>query len=146
MDQAKRITYPDDHDKVVLPWKLFSVIGGTGTGGYVYMLSNHGESRMTGIRLIAIMLTKLRMSVEEAIAELGIIIESVYTNKLEPAEKTKKLRGCMERLLTKRNLRVDLELRLSNERVWTESIGSLGYTFLFPSPRYLVVNKPTDIF
>jgi hypothetical protein len=82
---------------------------------------------MTFIRLIAIMFTKLRMSVEEVITELGIIVEKVYINKLEPAAKTKALRDCMEALLIKRNLPVDL-------RIGTEDHAEgMGYAFCLHS-------------
>ena len=96
---------------------------------------------MTCIRLIAIMLKRLRMSVEEAITEFGIIVEEVYTNKLEPADKTKKLRDCMEGLLTKRNLPVDLELGFTKGFV-----PGRGYIFLFAPLRDLAIDEPTDLF
>ena len=99
---------------------------------------------MTVIRLIAIMLFKLRMSVEEAITELGIIVEEVYINKLEPADKTKKLRDCIERLLIKRELSVDLTLGYSR------GPGSVhrqrGYIFLFPLLQEPAINEPTALF
>lgn len=62
------------------------------------------------IRLIAIMLVKLRMSVEEASEEFATIVDAVYANKLNPAEKTEKLRKCMEALLTKKDLPANLKL------------------------------------
>jgi len=58
------------------------------------------------------MLAKLGMSVDEASEEFFTIVQEVYTPKnLTPAERTKKLRGCMEELLKKKGLPVDLKLR-----------------------------------
>jgi hypothetical protein len=36
MDQARRIDYPDDDTKVLLPCEYFGMIGGTDTGGCVH--------------------------------------------------------------------------------------------------------------
>jgi hypothetical protein len=58
------------------------------------------------------MLAKLGMSVDEASEEFFTIVQEVYTPKnLEPAERTQKLRGCMEGLLKKKGLPVELKLR-----------------------------------
>jgi hypothetical protein len=58
------------------------------------------------------MLAKLRMSVNEASEEFFTIVQKVYTPKnLAPEERTQKLRECMEGLLTKKGLPVDLKLR-----------------------------------
>ena len=58
------------------------------------------------------MLAKLGMSVDEASEEFFTIVQEVYTPKnLTPAERTQKLRECMERLLKKKGLPVDLKLR-----------------------------------
>jgi hypothetical protein len=58
------------------------------------------------------MLAKLGMSVDEASEEFFTIIQEVYTPKnLAPAERTQKLRECMERLLKKKELPLDLKLR-----------------------------------
>jgi hypothetical protein len=58
------------------------------------------------------MLAKLCMSVDEASEEFFSIIQEVYTPRnLAPAERTQKLRKCMERLLKKKGLPVDLKLR-----------------------------------
>jgi len=57
------------------------------------------------------MLAKLGMSVDEASEEFFTIVQEVYTPKnLEPAERTQKLRGCLEDLLKKKGLPVDLKL------------------------------------
>ena len=58
------------------------------------------------------MLTKLGMSVDEASEEFFTIVQEVYTPKnLAPAERTQKLRECMEALLRKKGLPIDLKLR-----------------------------------
>jgi len=58
------------------------------------------------------MLAKLSMSVDEASEEFFTIVQEVYTPKnLAPAERTQKLRKCMEGLLKKKGLPVDLKLR-----------------------------------
>jgi hypothetical protein len=58
------------------------------------------------------MLAKLGMSVDEASEGFFTIIQEVYTPKnLEPAERTQKLRECMEGLLKKKGHPVGLKLR-----------------------------------
>jgi hypothetical protein len=58
------------------------------------------------------MLAKLGMSVDEASEEFFTIVQEVYTPKnLVPAERTQKLRGCLEGLLKKKGLPIDLKLR-----------------------------------
>jgi hypothetical protein len=128
MDQVRRIKHPDDPDKVVLPCDYFDAMGGTDTGGCVLTLTPR-RIQNDRFRLIAIMFSKLRMSVEEAITELGIIVKEVYTTKLEPADKTKKLRNCIEGLLTKRNLSVNLKLGVTKGL----SFQIRGYIFSFRS-------------
>jgi hypothetical protein len=95
----------------------------------MFVLSNKGNLILNLIRLIAIMLVKLRMSVEEATDEFGAIVEAVYANRLNPAEKTEKLRKCVEALLTKRKLPVDL--KLEDEK---QDGRCVGYGSLIPCP------------
>jgi hypothetical protein len=58
------------------------------------------------------MLAKLGMSVDEASEEFFTVIQEVYTpENLAPAERIQKLKECMERLLKKKGLPVDLKLR-----------------------------------
>jgi hypothetical protein len=58
------------------------------------------------------MLAKLGMSVDEASEEFFTIVQEVYTPKnLEPAERTQKLRVCLEGLLKRKGLPVELKLR-----------------------------------
>ncbi|KIM20244.1 hypothetical protein M408DRAFT_82349, partial [Serendipita vermifera MAFF 305830] len=76
------------------PWQHFDLIGGSGTGG-----------------LIAIMLARLRMSVEEASEEFFTITEEVYKNDaLDSPERSRRLRQCMEDLLQRRELPLDAKL------------------------------------
>jgi hypothetical protein len=57
------------------------------------------------------MLSKLRMSVEEASTELLTIVKEVYErDHPSPAHRTRKLRDCMENLLKKKGLLFDLKL------------------------------------
>jgi hypothetical protein len=58
------------------------------------------------------MLTKLGMSVDEACEEFFTLVQEVYApENLAPTERTQKLRGCIEELLKKKGLPVDLKLR-----------------------------------
>lgn len=58
------------------------------------------------------MLSKLRMSVEEASAEFLTIIKEVYEpDHPSPADRVQGLRGCMENLMKKKGLPVDLALQ-----------------------------------
>ena len=66
---------------------------------------------MSPNRLIVIMFTRLRMSVEEASQEFYTIIEEVYKQDvLAPLERTNRLRRCMEDLLTRKGHPVDMKL------------------------------------
>jgi hypothetical protein len=106
----------------------------------MFVLSNKGTLILNLIRLLAIMLVKLRMSVEEATDEFGAIVEAVYANKLNPTEKTEKLRKCMEALLTKRKLPVDL--MLEDEK---QDGRCVGYDSLDSLPG-LIIKEPTALF
>jgi hypothetical protein len=58
------------------------------------------------------MFAKLRMSVEEASAEFLRIVKEVYAPAhCLPADRTQKLRGCMENLMKKKGFPIDLELQ-----------------------------------
>ena len=62
-------------------------------------------------RLIAIMFAKLRMSVEEASEEFCTVIEQVYNaHDPTPSERTGRLRTCMEDIMKKKELPLDLPL------------------------------------
>ncbi|KIM23090.1 hypothetical protein M408DRAFT_28203 [Serendipita vermifera MAFF 305830] len=95
----------DGSDTRTLPCEHFDLIGGSGTGG-----------------LIAIFLTKLRMSVEEASDEFCTITEEVYKQDgLLPSERTDRLRRCMEDLMTRRGF--SIHMRLMDE---TQTDGCAG--------------------
>jgi hypothetical protein len=58
------------------------------------------------------MLAKLGMSVDEASEEFFTIVQEVYTPKnLAPVERTQKLRECMQNILKRKGLPLDLKLR-----------------------------------
>ena len=62
------------------------------------------------------MFAKLRMSVEEASDEFFTIVEQVYKpDQLTPSERTQKLRECMEAIMVRKELPVDLKLLEGNE-------------------------------
>jgi hypothetical protein len=62
-------------------------------------------------RLIAILFAKLRMSVEEASVEFCTIMEQVYDpDGLVPLERTGRLKKCMEDIMERKGLRLDLPL------------------------------------
>ncbi len=56
------------------------------------------------------MFAKLRMTVEEVMDELGTIIDTVYSYGLEKVDRTTKLKGCIESLLSSRGVPLDLRL------------------------------------
>jgi len=71
---------------------------------------------LTWDRLIAIMFAKLRMSVKEASDEFFTIVEEVYKpDHLTPSERTQKLRECMEAVMARKELPVDLKLMQGNQ-------------------------------
>jgi hypothetical protein len=59
---------------------------------------------------IAIMFSKLRMSVKEVMDECPRICSKVYLDELSPEERSLCLRQCIEDLLERRKLPVDLKL------------------------------------
>jgi len=61
-------------------------------------------------RLLAIMFSKLRMSVADAIEEFRKICTIVYVDGLSQMERTKKLKGCIKDLLVRKGLPADLKL------------------------------------
>lgn len=84
----------EESDEHKLPCECFDMIGGCGTGG-----------------LIAILLGKLRMSMEEASDTFCTIVEQAYVpDNLSASERTKVLRGCMEDALKSKGLPIDLQL------------------------------------
>jgi hypothetical protein len=62
-------------------------------------------------RLIAILFAKLRMSVDEVLEEFCTIMEQVYNPRgLSPSEKTGRLLKCMEDIMDRKELPIDLPL------------------------------------
>ena len=62
------------------------------------------------------MFSKLKVSVEEASDEFFTIVEQVYKpDHLIPSERTQKLRECMEGVLAKKGIPVDLKLMDGHE-------------------------------
>jgi hypothetical protein len=85
--------YPNDPDKVLLPCECFDLMGGSDTGA-----------------TIVIMLSKLRMSVEDATEEFYRICNEIYVDGLSAVERSARLRKTIEELLTRRGFPVDLKL------------------------------------
>lgn len=50
------------------------------------------------------------MSVEEAIAEFSTIVYEVYAKDLEPLDRTTRLKKCVESILVRRGLPLDLRM------------------------------------
>lgn len=72
-------------------------------------------------RLIAIMLARLRMSMDEAFDEFSIIVEQVFDqDNISPPERTARLRKCMEDIMGKRGHPLDMTLLEETESgcVW----------------------------
>jgi hypothetical protein len=62
------------------------------------------------IRCLAVMFAKLGMPVKDALEEFNKICDEVYTVELNPEDRTLALRKCIENLLKKRGLPVDLKM------------------------------------
>lgn len=76
------------------PCEYFDLIGGSGTGG-----------------LISILFAKLEMSVDEASEHFCDIVENVFQPKnISASQRTEALRRCMESILLKKGLPIDLPL------------------------------------
>jgi hypothetical protein len=61
--------------------------------------------------LIAILFAKLQMSVEEVSEEFCTIVEQVYNPEdLAPSERTRRLKKCMEDIMERKGLPLDLPL------------------------------------
>ena len=75
-----------------LPCEYFDLIGGTSTGGYVVRLSL-AVFRLNISRLIAIMLGRLRMSVEGAITAYGMLGEQVFSKRKQSMTQEGKFRA-----------------------------------------------------
>jgi hypothetical protein len=117
MQRIQYDTYPDDPDKKILPCEYFDLIGGSGTGGSVIWLepTNH---LLTSFRLLAIMFTKLHMSVDEAMEDFLQICERVYNDdSLTAVERSEKLKECIKDMLTCKQLPIDLKMAQRSSEV-----------------------------
>lgn len=77
-----------------LPYECFDLMGGSGTGG-----------------LVAMMLARLRMSVDDALNEFFIIVEQVYNQEsISPSERTARLKTCLEDMMNRGNHPLDMKL------------------------------------
>lgn len=56
------------------------------------------------------MFVKLRMSVEEVMHEFSKVMDQVYAKGLEPVERTRRMRICIEELLEEKGFTPDLRL------------------------------------
>ena len=66
---------------------------------------------LTSDSLIVIMLAKLRMTVEEAAEEFCTIAEEVYKqNDITRQKRTQRLKECIEDIMSRRKLPVDMKL------------------------------------
>ena len=77
-----RIQHLEKSQSLPLPCEYFDIIGGTSTGGFVAVADSRMLLRPYSIlvyRLIALMLGRLRMSVDEAIDHYGILSEHVFS-------------------------------------------------------------------
>ncbi|CCA69846.1 hypothetical protein PIIN_03786 [Serendipita indica DSM 11827] len=94
MHQIQLEGHPEDPDAVVLPCEVFDLIGGSEAGG-----------------VIAIMLSRLRMSAPEAAAAFETISHQIYLQQTLPAkDRSHILRRSLESLLEQRSLDADAKL------------------------------------
>ncbi|KIM25845.1 hypothetical protein M408DRAFT_73758 [Serendipita vermifera MAFF 305830] len=94
-----------------LPCDHFDLIGGSGTGGLVFVSYALLRKTLILFSLIAILLGKLCMSVEEASEEFCKVIEQVYNSDgLTASERTASLRKCIEDIMKRKQLPIDLQL------------------------------------
>ncbi|KIM28745.1 hypothetical protein M408DRAFT_329205 [Serendipita vermifera MAFF 305830] len=99
MTRLKVQKYPNNPEKIMLPCEEFDMIGGSDTGG-----------------LLAIMFTRLKMSVDEAMDEFAVIVNEVYKRQFpEPSKRSMALRACLERMLKSRGLYLDSKLEDSQQ-------------------------------
>ncbi|KIM21678.1 hypothetical protein M408DRAFT_301860 [Serendipita vermifera MAFF 305830] len=117
---------PSGFEESARPCQHFDLIGGSGTGGSVFPACNSLYIHLMYNRLLAIMFTRLRMSVEEASDEFFTITEEVYKQDgLESSERSKRLRQCVGDMLQRRGFPLDTKLMEETPRN-----GSAGYANL----------------
>jgi hypothetical protein len=78
-----RIKVDRDLDTIPLPCEYFDLIGGTSTGGFAdnFKLSHSGTHESLLRRLIALMLGRLRLSVDDAIGHYSQFAKHVFSEK-----------------------------------------------------------------
>lgn len=76
----KKSGAPGITDELPLPCDYFDLIGGTSTGGYVAASDVHMPTKLTITnRLIALMLGRLRMSVDEATKAYAALSDKIFS-------------------------------------------------------------------
>jgi len=83
--------------------------------------------------MVAIMISRLRMSIEDATEGFHRICNEVYVDGLSATERTARLRKSIEELLTRRGLPVDL--KLGRDAQVTEG-GCPWYVLIISAIRY----------
>ncbi|PVF94462.1 hypothetical protein CPB86DRAFT_765818 [Serendipita vermifera] len=87
-------TFPEEPDKMILPCEYFDLMGGSDTGG-----------------LIALLFVKCCMSVDEVLDAFYEIYDKVYMDTcIDAAERSSRLRRCLEDILSGKALPLDLKL------------------------------------
>ena len=78
----ERIRYEQELDETPLPCDYFDLIGGTGTGGCVVIavISCYLSSQILFIRVIALMLGRLRMSIADAIRAFATFSQHAFSD------------------------------------------------------------------
>ena len=109
-----------------LPCQVFDMIGGTSTGGQV-LATEHRSSLLTHFRsLIAIMLGRLGMSVDECIEAYEDLMGSIFgakahwpisaSAKVNPQFDSQKVKTAIEKVLCQRDIAKDSLFNDGNER------------------------------
>jgi hypothetical protein len=119
-------TNPEDPEKVILPCDYFDLMGGTDTGGLDAHLDCPHCLNSLYHRLITLFLVKCRMSVDEALDVFYDICETVYVDTtIDAAERSGRLRHCLENILKNKGLPIDLKLGRDDRT--TKTTKCVGY-------------------
>jgi hypothetical protein len=104
-------TYPNEPERIILPCVYFDLMGGTDTGGLGAHYKCQGGKNSFCHRLLALLFSKCRMSVDEASTAFHGICESVYMDSsIDAAERSHRLRRCLEDILKSKYLPLDLKM------------------------------------